>query len=117
MSIIKTVNRNINTNRETNNYRCKYGNKNEFDILRVNITYNGETYTYEIESKYLNDTDSIHFYAYPNESSLNIVWGGNIGEHIKLIGGNEDNDTNKSGGLGGIILLSGLSVILCLCSF
>lgn len=114
MSIIKTINRNINPNRETNNYRCKYGNKNEFDILRVNIKFNGKTYTYEIESKYLNDTDSIHFYAYPNGSSLNIVWSGNIGEHIKLVSDDNESDSNKSGCLGSILFLSSLLIIICL---
>jgi len=67
-------------------YRCKFGDKNMFEILRVTCTYGSETRVYEIESKYLPDRDSIYFKAYPKENSFMIQWGAkNIESHITRI--------------------------------
>ncbi len=71
---IKTVKRNINFDRNTNNYRCKYNDRYSFDILEVSCHYKGTTRIFRIESKYLPDKDSIHFRAHLDNSSLTIVW-------------------------------------------
>lgn len=41
--MVKIIRRNVNFNRETNNFRCKFNNSSTFDILRVECSYNGET--------------------------------------------------------------------------
>ena len=46
--MVKIIRRNVNFNRETNNFRCKFNNSSTFDILRVECSYNGETKVYEI---------------------------------------------------------------------
>ena len=61
---VKIIQRNVNFNRETNNYKCKFNDSSTFEILRVECSYNGEIKVYEIESKYLTGRDSITFYAY-----------------------------------------------------
>lgn len=58
----------------TSPYRCKYGNKNDFDILQIPCVYGSEVRIYEIESKYLSDSDSIHFKAKPNGDSFTVQW-------------------------------------------
>ena len=71
---IRTISRNINFGRNTNNYRCKYNDRYSFDILEVSCHYNDITRTFRIESKYLPNKDSIHFRAHLDNSSLTIVW-------------------------------------------
>ena len=83
--MVKIIRRNVNFNRETNNFRCKFNNSSTFDILRVECSYNGETKVYEIESKYLTDRDSITFYAYQNSESFTIVWQKAVADYIKEI--------------------------------
>ena len=88
MEKYKEINRNIRfDSRELSSpYRCKYGDKNMFDILRVTCTYGSETRIYEIESKYLPDRDSIYFKAYPDGNSFVIQWRTEgVESHIKLI--------------------------------
>lgn len=58
----------------TSPYRCKYDDKNAFEILQIPCNYGLETRVYEIESKYLPDSDSIHFKAKPNGDSFTIQW-------------------------------------------
>lgn len=88
MEKYKQVNRNIRfDSRELSSpYRCKFGDKNMFDILRVTCTYGSEVRVYEIESKYLLDKDSIYFNAYPIENSFKIQWRSkDIESNIKRI--------------------------------
>ena len=73
MEKYKQVNRNIRfDSRELSSpYRCKFGDKNMFDILR---------------SKYLPDTDSIYFYAHPKDNSFTIQWRSkDVESHIKRV--------------------------------
>lgn len=57
-----------------------------FDILRVTCTYDSEVRAYEIESKYLPDTDSIYFYAHPKDNSFTIQWRSkDVESHIKQV--------------------------------
>lgn len=63
---VKEVNRTVrfDTRKESSSYRCKYGKKEDFDVLKINVIYNGKiTEAYEIESKFLPSSDSIHFKA------------------------------------------------------
>lgn len=88
MEKYKEVNRCIrfDTRELSSPYRCKYGDRKTFDILRVTCTYGSETRIYEIESEYLPDTDSIYFKAYPNKNSFTIQWRSkDIESHIKRI--------------------------------
>ena len=82
---VKIIQRNVNFNRGTNNFRCKFNNSSTFDILRVECSYNGKTKVYEIESKYLTDRDSITFYAYQNDESFTIEWQKAVADYIKEI--------------------------------
>ena len=82
---VKIIQRNVNFNRETNNFRCKFNNSSTFDILRVECSYNGETKVYEIESKNLTGRESITFYAYQNSESFTIVWQKAVADYIKEI--------------------------------
>lgn len=82
---VKIIQRNVNFNRENNNYKCKFNDSSTFEILRVECSYNGETKVYEIESKYLTDRDSITFYAYQNSESFTIVWQKAVADYIKEI--------------------------------
>ena len=83
--MVKIIRRNVNFNRETNNFRCRFNDSSTFDILRVECSYNGETKVYEIESKYLTDRDSITFYAYQNSESFTIEWQKAVADYIKEI--------------------------------
>lgn len=83
--MVKIIRRNVNFNRGTNKFRCKFNNSSTFDILRVECSYNGETKVYEIESKYLPDRDSITFYAYQNSESFTIEWQKAVADYIKEI--------------------------------
>ena len=83
----KTVNRNLNFNTEERNsdssYRCKYGDKNLFDVLEINIHYQNECATFTIDSKYLPDRDSISFKAYKDGDNISLIWSPKyIEEHI-----------------------------------
>lgn len=70
----------------TSPYRCKYGDKNAFEILQIPCVYGSETRIYEVESKYLSDSDSIHFTAKPNGESFMIQWSPKeLENHIKRI--------------------------------
>ena len=83
--MVKIIRRNVNFNRGTNNFRCKFNNSSTFDILRVECSYNGETKVYEIDSKYLTGRDSITFYAYQNSESFTIEWQKAVADYIKEI--------------------------------
>lgn len=81
----KTIRRNVKFDR-TNRFRCIYGDKGAFEILRVECTYQGETKVFEIESKYLSDqTDSIHFKAFKTENSFVVEWNKEVENYIKEI--------------------------------
>ena len=82
---VKIIQRNVNFNRETNNYKCKFNDSSTFEILRVECSYNGEIKVYEIESKYLTGRESITFYAYQNSESFTIVWQKAVADYIKEI--------------------------------
>ena len=83
--MVKIIRRNVNFNRGTNNFKCKFNNSSTFDILRVECSYKGETKVYEIESKYLSDRDSITFYAYQNGKTFTIEWQKAVAYYIKEI--------------------------------
>ena len=82
---VKIIQRNVNFNRETNNYKCKFNDSSIFEILRVECSYNGEIKVYEIESKYLTGRDSITFYAYQNGKTFTIEWQQAVAYYIKEI--------------------------------
>lgn len=86
---MKEINRTINfEGREaTSPYRCKYKDKNDFEVLRINISYGSLTRTYEVESKYLReDRDSISFTASKVDNELVIKWSpAEIAQYIKRI--------------------------------
>lgn len=82
---VKIIQRNVNFNRETNNYKCKFNDSSTFEILRVECSYNGEIKVYEIESKYLTGRDSITFYAYQNGKTFTIEWQKAVAGYIKEI--------------------------------
>ena len=82
---VKIIQRNVNFNRGTNNFKCRFNDSSTFDILRVECSYNGKTKVYEIESKYLTDRDSITFYAYQNDESFTIEWQKAVADYIKEI--------------------------------
>lgn len=82
---VKKIQRNVNFNRETNNYKCKFNDSSTFEILRVKCSYNGEIKVYEIESKYLTGRDSITFYAYQNGKTFTIEWQKAVADYIKEI--------------------------------
>ena len=83
--MVKIIRRNVNFNRETNNYKCKFNDSSTFEILRVECSYNGEIKVYEIESKYLTGRESITFYAYQNCESFTIEWQKAVADYIKEI--------------------------------
>ena len=83
--MVKIIRRNVNFNRGTNNFKCKFNNSSTFDILRVECSYNGETKVYEIESKNLTGRESITFYAYQNSESFTIEWQKAVAYYIKEI--------------------------------
>lgn len=84
---VKIIQRNVNFNRETNNYKCKFNDSSTFEILRVECSYNynGEIKVYEIESKYLTGRDSITFYAYQDGKTFTIEWQKAVADYIKEI--------------------------------
>lgn len=82
---VKIIQRNVNFNRETNNYKCKFNDSSTFEILRVECSYNGEIKVYEIESKYLTGRDSITFYAYQDGKTFTIEWQKAVEDYIKEI--------------------------------
>lgn len=82
---VKIIQRNVNFNRETNNYKCKFNDSSTFEILRVECSYNGEIKVYEIESKYLTGRDSITFYAYQDGETFTIEWQKAVADYIKEI--------------------------------
>ena len=86
---MKEINRNINfEGRDISSpYRCKYKNKNEFEVLRINIYYGSEIRTCEVESKYLReDRDSISFKASKEGGELVIKWSPvEIAQYIRRI--------------------------------
>ena len=83
--MVKIIRRNVNLNRESNNFRCRFNDSSTFDILGVECSYKGETKVYEIESKYLSDRDSITFYAYQNGKTFTIEWQQAVAYYIKEI--------------------------------
>lgn len=82
---VKIIQRNVNFNRKTNNYKCKFNDSSTFEILRVECSYNGEIKVYEIESKYLTGRDSITFYAYQDCKTFTIEWQKAVADYIKEI--------------------------------
>lgn len=83
MAIIKTVNRTIAA---SNNCRCKYGDASKFDILQVNINFNGNVESWQVESKYLSkNKDSIHFYPSIIDGKLSIRWDNGVTSYIHKI--------------------------------
>ncbi len=82
---IKHCSRTINFGRKTNNYRCKYSDRNSFDILEVRCQYKDIIKTFKIESKYLPDKDSIHFRAYLSASSFTVEWDKAIEAYMKEV--------------------------------
>jgi len=82
-SQIKTVNRNI---AKSEKCRCKYGKPIRFNILQLNITYNGETSSYQIEAKHLSpDKDSIYFYPSTENGCLEIQWNKEVADYIHRV--------------------------------
>lgn len=80
MAKIKTVNRNIALSK---NCRCKYGDASMFDILQVNINFNGNVESWQVEAKHLStNKDSIHFYPFINEGKLTIKWDNGVSSYI-----------------------------------
>lgn len=76
--MIKVINRNIKFDaaerKETSLYRCQYNDKTLFEKLQINISYGSEYRTYEIESRYLTSSKSIHFAAKKKGESFDIEW-------------------------------------------
>ena len=82
---IKTVNRNI-LKSEKCRCRYRYSKPIKFDILKVNITYNGETLSYQVDAKYLSpDKDSIYFYHSIENGQLEIQWNKEVADYIHRI--------------------------------
>lgn len=82
---VKIIQRNVNFNRESNNYKCNFNDSSTFEILRVECSYNGEIKVYEIESKYLAGRKSITFYASQNGRTFTIKWQEDVANDIKEI--------------------------------
>lgn len=77
---IKTIRRNIG---KSNNYRVIYGDCRQFDLLKVEVNYQGKLYLYEVEAKYLKtETDSIHFKYTVENGSLRLTWTNWIAPYI-----------------------------------
>ena len=88
METIKKINRTINfeTRQPSSRYRCKYGDKNDFDILQINIRRGNYTETYKIESQYLPDNDSIYFNARSNSENFEVYnWTKSVEGSIKKV--------------------------------
>ena len=75
---VKEINRNIRfeSRNPDSKYRCKYGDRDDFDIHRINITLEGvKRETYEIEAQNLPATkDSIYFNACPADDGFKVFW-------------------------------------------
>ena len=75
---IKEVNRNIPEERENSNerFRVRYKDKNEFDLLVVNICRlkTKETVTFKFTSAELPDKDSIHFSTSIENGVFKVHW-------------------------------------------
>lgn len=85
---IKEVNRNVkfDSRQPDSKYRCKYGNRSDFDILRINITLNNYTETYEIEAQFLPEKNSIHFNARPSRNGFEVYdWTKAVAKHIRKV--------------------------------
>ena len=76
--MIKVINRNIkfgaSERKEASLYKCQYDDKTLFKKLQINISYESEYRTYEIESLYLTSSKSIHFEAKKKGESFDIEW-------------------------------------------
>ena len=76
---IKYINRNLKFDEKQrqikSSYKCNYEDKNLFDKLQINISYNSQNRTFEIESRFLKSTSkSIHFQAVKKGNSFDIIW-------------------------------------------
>ncbi len=88
MEEYKYVKRNIKfEGREpSSSYKCTYNDKNTFNILQITCLYGSECRIYEVESKYLTESKSIHFKAERNGDSFSIEWiPQTVAPHIKQI--------------------------------
>lgn len=88
--MVKIINRNIKFDsqerQETSSYKCLYGDKHLFDKLQINISYESEYRAYEIESKNLTSSKSIHFKVEKRGDTFEINWSPQIiVPHIKRI--------------------------------
>lgn len=80
---IKYVNRTIRVSEEC---RCKYKDATSFDILQVNITFNGIATSYQVDAKHLSRSkDSIYFYPTTVGDKLSIEWNKEIAPYIHKI--------------------------------
>lgn len=52
------------------NRRVKYNDKNEFDLLIINFQDGVKIRTFQVESKYLPETDSIHLKYNPENHEI-----------------------------------------------
>ena len=82
---VKRINRNINFDRNSNNYRCKYNDRNGFELLEVACSYKNITKLFQVESKYLPERDSISFKAYQKGDSFVVEWQKSIEDYIKEV--------------------------------
>ncbi|MDE6444941.1 MAG: hypothetical protein K2K64_11070 [Muribaculaceae bacterium] len=87
--IVKEINRNIRfeSRKPESKYKCEYNNRNDFDILRINIKYNGEVVeVYEVESHFLPPSKSIHFNARPTEKGFEVFgWTAKVAPFIRKV--------------------------------
>jgi hypothetical protein len=82
----KIVRRNVHLERKSKCYKCQYSDKRDFDKLSIEITFENNPWkTFEIESKYLPDAESIHFYVYPNGDSIRVEWNKNVSDYIREV--------------------------------
>ena len=65
---IKTINLSIHEGNY--NRRVKYNDKTEFDVLIVHLQNGFNTRTFQIESKYLTENDSIHLKFNPETQEV-----------------------------------------------
>lgn len=85
----KTIQKNVSEERENQNdrFRTTYGNKNDFNVLRVEIIREktGETVNYEFNSSDLTEKDSIHFSTEVVNGKFRVIWDNFIADKAKLI--------------------------------